>query len=78
MPRADLRFEKAVAIGNYQGLLQELVIRMKNQHDEAIAIQLGTLLGYQLIERGLNSFDSVIAVPTHWWRRLKRGFCAPS
>lgn len=72
----DIRFDKAVALGNYQGLLQELVIRMKNQHDEAIAVQLGKLLGYQLVAEGLVEFDRAIAVPTHWWRRLKRGFCA--
>ena len=72
----DLRFDKAIAIGNYQGLLQELVIRMKNQRADAVAMQLGRLLGYQLIADGLVGFDRVIAVPTHWWRRLKRGFCA--
>lgn len=72
----DIRFDKAIALGNYQGLLQELVIRMKNQHDEAVAVQLGKLLGYQLISAGLDEFDRVVAVPTHWWRRLKRGFCA--
>ena len=72
----DLRFDKALAIGNYQGLLQELVIRMKNQRAEAVAMQLGKLLGYQLIADGLVNFDRVVAVPTHWWRRLKRGFCA--
>jgi ComF family protein len=72
----DIRFDKALALGNYQGLLQELVIRMKNQHDEAVAVQLGKLLGYQLISDGVVEFDQVVAVPTHWWRRLKRGFCA--
>ncbi len=72
----DLRFDNAVALGNYQGLLQELVIRMKNQHDEALAIQLGKLLGYELISQGASTFDLAVAVPTHWWRRLKRGFCA--
>ena len=72
----DFRFDRAVAVGNYQGLLQDLVVRMKNQHDETIAVQLGNLLGYQLASEGWVEFDRAVSVPTHWWRRLKRGFCA--
>lgn len=73
----DLRFQRAVSTGNYRGLLQELVIRMKNQHNEQIAIQLGNLLAYEL--RGADFLDDlnlVVPVPTHWWRRLRRGFQA--
>jgi ComF family protein len=72
----DLRFTKAIAIGNYQGLLQELIIRMKGQHDESLAIQLGRLLAYELIAQGMDDFDYVVSVPTFWLRRFKRGFHA--
>jgi ComF family protein len=48
---------------------------MKNQHDEQLAVQLGQLLAHQI--NGCDFFDDldlVIPVPTHWWRRLERGF----
>ena len=73
---SDLRFDHAWSVGNYQGLLQELVVRMKNQHDEALAVQLGRLLGYELLSAGWDEFDRLIAVPTHWWRKLRRAFHA--
>ena len=73
----DLRFEQAVSIGNYRGLLQELVIRMKNRHDEQIAVQLGNLLAFELINADFfDDLDLVVPVPTHWWRRVRRGFQA--
>ena len=73
----DLRFEKAVAIGNYRGLLQELVVRMKNQHDEQLAVQLGNVLAYKIRECDfLDDLNLTIPVPTHWWRRVRRGFSA--
>jgi ComF family protein len=74
--QTELRFDQAFAIGNYCGLLRELVVRMKNQHSEPLAIQLGLLLGYELLGHGWVNFDRVVAVPLHWSRRLKRGFQA--
>lgn len=74
---SDLRFERAVNIGNYRGLLQELVIRLKNQHDEPLAIQLGKLLAYEIITAEFfPDLNLVVPVPTHWWRRMQRGFQA--
>jgi ComF family protein len=78
---SDLRFTKAIAVGNYQGLLQELIIRMKGQQDESIAIQLGQMLGYELLASDSSDFDPLgydlaIPVPSHWFRKLKRGFQA--
>jgi ComF family protein len=72
----DLRFDAALATGNYQNLLQELIIQMKNSHDETIAHQLGVLLGYELLNAGWGDFDHIVSVPAHWWRKLKRGFLA--
>ncbi|MFK7766705.1 MAG: ComF family protein [Mariniblastus sp.] len=71
----DLRFEQAVSIGNYRGMLQELVIQMKNQHLEQMAIQLGNILGYQIVNADFfDDIDLVVPIPTHWWRRARRGF----
>ncbi len=72
----DLRFEQAIATGNYQGLLQELIIRMKGQSDDSLAFQLGQLLGYELIDADFLNFDLLVPVPSHWWRKLKKGFHA--
>ena len=75
--KKNFRFTRAVSLGNYQGLLQKLVIRMKNQHDEPLTIQLGNLLANQFIDSELIcDVDLITAVPTHWWRRFKRGFQA--
>ena len=71
----DLRFSTTVSVGNYRGLLQQLVIEMKNQHNEQLAIQLGRLLGFHIFNADFfDELDLVIPVPTHWWRRVKRGF----
>lgn len=74
--KTEFKFARTIAIGNYTGLLRELVVRMKNQHDEVLAIQLGRLLGYQLLGHGWTDFDCLVPVPLHWTRRLKRGFQA--
>ena len=73
----DFRFAQAVVIANYQGLLQELVIRMKNQHDEQLAVQLGNILAFQILQSDfLDELNLTVPVPTHWFRRLRRGFSA--
>lgn len=75
--KKSFRFTRAISLGNYQGPLQKLVIRMKNLHDEPLTIQLGNLLAHQLFNSEfIDSIDLITAVPTHWWRRLKRGFQA--
>lgn len=75
--KKKFRFRRAISLGNYQDSLKKLVIRMKNQHDEPLTIQLGYRLANQLIDSGLSgSVDLITAVPTHWWRRFKRGFQA--
>ena len=74
---ADLRFDQAVCLGNYAGLLRDLVIRMKNQRDDHLAVRLGQLLAGKVAkQRFFETVDLVVPVPTHWSRRLMRGFCA--
>jgi len=69
------RFRQTVAIGDYEGLLKQLVLDSKNRKDEPLSLQLGKLLGWRL-ERFdfLTSIDFMIPVATPWQRRLKRGF----
>lgn len=77
------QFDRAIAIGDYRGILQDLVIRMKREKSDPLAIQLGRLLADQ-IERfdiplspnEADTIDILAPVPTHWFRRLKRGFHA--
>lgn len=73
---ADWRIRQALAAGNYQGLLQELIIQMKGQRDDSLAYQLGCLLGYRLLETGWTGFDMISVVPTHWWKRFRKAFHA--
>ncbi len=74
---ADLRFDQTVCLGNYSGLLRELVVKMKNQRDDHLAVRLGQLLADKVSSQPFfESVDLVMPVPTHWSRRLMRGFCA--
>ena len=74
---ADLRFNQAVCLGNYAGLLRDLVVRMKNQRDDHLAVRLGQVLADKASRQPFfGSVDLVVPVPTHWSRRLMRGFCA--
>lgn len=74
---SDFSFSQAVCINNYQGLMQELIIKMKGQRCEITALQLGELLGYE-IERldHIDSVDVLTCVPTHWRKKLRKGFQA--
>jgi ComF family protein len=69
------RFDGAIAVGRYDGLLRELVLRLKYGRDPAMAWPLGDLLAETvgLWERGLEA-DVVVPVPQTFLRRLRRGF----
>lgn len=71
-----LHFDSAHAIGDYTGLLKELVVRMKNVHDDVLAMRLGQLLGRTLAAETVPLPDLVLPIPLHWRRRLQRGFAA--
>lgn len=75
--KARLRFDRAICLGNYDGLLRDLVVEMKNQHVDHIAVRLGNLLAWKLRQQfWTKRIDLVVPVPTFWQRRLTRGFCA--
>lgn len=78
--KENFPFEQALRIGPYlsEGPLHDVVIRMKRPAGEF----LGRLIIRLWLERDLARFqglgvDAVVAVPSHWLRRLQRG-CEPS
>lgn len=71
----DLRlyFDRAVAIGDYRGLLQQKVVQMKRQWNDTIAIQFGRLLADMLDKFDVpENIDLITPVPTPWTRRIQR------
>lgn len=76
--RENFRFDRAIALGGYDRLLRELVVTMKNRHDESLAIQLGHLLAEHASQQDfITEIDCITTVPIHWFRRLTRGFYGP-
>jgi ComF family protein len=68
-------FRRVVRLGNYEGLLREVVLRLKTQAGEDLAHAMG-LLWAQEHARDLagQPLDGVAAVPLYWLRRLSRGY----
>ena len=79
----EFPFRRCIALSNYRGLLQQMIIRMKGQKQDRLAIQMGELLATRILETQIEHefefglYDLVLPVPTHWWRRLKKGFHGP-
>lgn len=73
-----LRFEQTVALGIYEGLLRQLVMRMKVDRHGALARALADL-AWSRLQQPLEELnvDVVTAVPMHRWRRWQRGANAP-
>ena len=68
-------FDRAIRLGPYDGLLRDLVLRMKKGAGEALAEVLGDLWAdHSLAELRELRPDVVIPVPLHWWRRWIRGY----
>lgn len=68
-----LRFHSFARVGKYSGALRSLILRFKR------AFVLETLLGRLLADVIQERFDSSeidvwVPIPSHWWRRLQRGF----
>ena len=73
-----LRFTRSIALGSYEGMLRQLVMRMKIDRSERLARILADFswleLGDQLKRLEV---DVVTAVPMSGWRRLQRGVNPP-
>lgn len=68
-------FDRALRLGPYQGVLREVVLRIKGALGEGLA----ELLGESWAEQAASQFralqvDGVVPVPLHWMRRWWRGY----
>lgn len=66
-------FGRLLALGRYEGILLDLIARMKFNREERVARFLGQWLGERLVE-GEVEVDRVIPVPLHRRRLRERGF----
>jgi ComF family protein len=69
------QFDGAMRLGPYDGLLRDVILRMKQSTGELLAEMLGTLwaesAGPRLRDIGA---QVVVPVPLHWWRKWTRGY----
>lgn len=71
-------FHSALALGIYRDRLREAVIRMKQRLHEPLTISMGHLLAETMAEAVQQEQpDLLIAVPTFWLKRLRRGVNGP-
>ncbi|MEX2141144.1 MAG: ComF family protein [Pirellulales bacterium] len=72
------RFDRAFALARYQGVLREIVLRMKRSSEEPLMMAMGRLLAQRFAD-DLQSLkpDVVVPIPMHWTRRLMRGTNSP-
>jgi ComF family protein len=73
-----LRFSGAIALGSYEGLLRQLIMRMKTDRSELVARNLVDLAWIELSWRlQALKVDVVASVPMDPWRRWRRGANPP-
>jgi competence protein ComFC len=71
----SFHFERVVRLGPYDGLLRDVILRMKHVSGEGLAEVLAKLSATHLENRlGNLKADVVVPVPLHWRRRWKRGY----
>jgi ComF family protein len=73
--RHSFHFDQVVRLGTYDGVLREVVLRLKNSAGETLAEVMGVLFAKQC-EARLRAFapDMIVPVPLYWLRRWKRGY----
>jgi ComF family protein len=71
----SLAFDGAFRMATYDGLLRDVILRMKQWTGEDLAEVIGTLWAKCMADR-LRPLtpDVVVPVPLHWLRRWRRGF----
>jgi ComF family protein len=68
-------FEQTLRLGPYDGLLREIVLRLKSQRSESLAELLGECWAEQMTPRlAPLALDAIVPVPLHWLRRWSRGY----
>jgi ComF family protein len=71
----SVQFSRVYRLGTYEGLLREVVLRMKSQAGESLATAMGVLFAKRLQAALADAKpDGVIAIPLHWRRRTTRGY----
>lgn len=66
------RFDAVYSFGAYDGTLRKLIHLFKYGRIRTLAAPLGRLLALTLAAG--ETFDAVVPMPLHWWRRWRRGF----
>ena len=68
-------FEQVLRLGRYEGLLREIILRLKNQRGEGLAELLGECWAKEAAALfAALHVDVMIPVPLHWRRRWWRGY----
>src|SRR5205085_1670837 len=68
-------FESVLRLGPYDGVLRDLVLRLKHHSGEGLAELVGALWAQQAEARfRALAADVLVPVPLHWSRRWQRGY----
>lgn len=68
-------FDRVLRLGPYEGLLREVILRLKNWHGEGLAEVIGKLwAGHAEARLRAEKPDVVIPVPLHWRKHWQRGY----
>jgi len=71
----SFRFERVLRLGPYEGLLREVILRLKHLTSDGLAELMGELWAEHLDAKLRDLRAGVIVpVPLHWRRRLERGY----
>lgn len=73
--QTSYRFERVLRLGPYEGLLRDVILRLKHLQGDVLAELVGELWA-EHVESALRDVhaDVVVPVPLHWWRRWRRGY----
>lgn len=72
----SLGFDAALALGRYEGDIQDLCLRLKHERNAWLAPWLSDLF----VEARRDALDNlpsdawIVPVPLHWWRQCRRGY----
>jgi ComF family protein len=71
----SFHFDQTVRLGVYEGLLREVILRMKHRAEEGLAETVGALwAGHAAGRLQELRAEVVVPVPLHWLRRWRRGY----
>src|ERR1700730_7346590 len=73
--QGHFHFDAVLRFGPYEGLLRELVLRLKHHSGEVLGEGLGRLWAeHAQVPLPAVGAGVVVPVPLHWWRRWSRGY----